>query len=163
AFLFEGCWVVYCIPALKGEAFRRKSKGEITKCVQDETAIAETAVFCIFPFNTEMITVDMYAKMLYAATGIEEFRDPKYLWLVGERIFNLERAINVREGIDGKYDRMPERIVKEPVPREPSKGQVFEEEVLLKDYYKARGWDENGVPTKEKLKELGLDEVAEQL
>ena len=147
----------------KADPFATEGKGEITKYVQDETAIAETAIFCIFPFNMEMVTADMYAKMLYAATGIEEFKDPNYLWLVGERIFNLERAINVREGIDGKYDKMPERIVKEPVLREPSKGQVFEEEILLKDYYKVRGWDENGVPTKEKLRELGLEEVAEKL
>ncbi|NJE13860.1 aldehyde ferredoxin oxidoreductase family protein [Thermococcus sp. LS2] len=147
----------------KVDPFATEGKGEIAKYVQDETAIAETAVFCIFPFNTEMVTVDLYSKLLYAATGIEEFKDPKYLWLVGERIFNLERAFNAREGIDGKYDTMPERIVKEPVPREPSKGQVFELDILLKDYYKVRGWDERGIPTKEKLKELELQEVAEEL
>lgn len=98
-----------------------------------------------------------------AVTGVEEFKDPRYLWLVGERIFNLERAINIREGIDGRYDKMPERIVKEPVPRAPSKGQVFEEDTLLKDYYKVRGWDERGIPRREKLEELGLLEVAGRL
>jgi aldehyde:ferredoxin oxidoreductase len=147
----------------KVDPFATEGKGEITMYVQDETAIAETAVFCTFPFCFEMITVNMYAKMLYATTGIEEFKDPKYLWLTGERIFNLERAINVRDGIDGKYDTIPKRIVKEPVPREPSKGQVFELDVLLKEYYKVRGWDEGGIPTKEKLKELGLEDVAEKL
>jgi len=143
----------------KVDPFATEGKAELAKYVQDETAIAETAVFCIFPFNMEMITVDMYARMLYAVTGIKEFGDPKFLWQVGERIFNLERAINAREGLDARYDKMPVRIVKEPVPREPSKGQVFEEEVLLKDYYIVRGWNEKGIPTSEKLRELGLEEV----
>lgn len=147
----------------KVDPFAIDGKAELAKYVQDETAVAETAIFCIFPFCVEMVTIDMYAKMLYAVTGIEEFKDPKYLWLAGERIFNLERAINVREGIDVRYDKMPERIVREPVPRKPAQGQVFEEEPLLREYYRVRGWDERGIPTKEKLRELGLDEVAEKL
>ncbi|MEM2632130.1 MAG: aldehyde ferredoxin oxidoreductase C-terminal domain-containing protein, partial [Candidatus Bathyarchaeia archaeon] len=140
-----------------------EGKGEITKYVQDETAAAETAVFCAFTLSNEMVTMDLYSKLLHSATGIDRFRDPKYLWLVGERIFNLERAFNIREGFDVSQDTMPERIVKEPMPREPSKGQVFELDVLLKDYYKVRGWNERGIPTKEKLKELGLEGVAKEL
>ncbi|MCS7114550.1 MAG: aldehyde ferredoxin oxidoreductase family protein [Nitrososphaerota archaeon] len=140
-----------------------EGKGEITKYVQDETAAAETAVFCAFALSNEMVTMDLYSKLLHSATGIEKFKNPKYLWLVGERIFNLERAFNVREGFDASQDTMPERIVKEPMPREPSKGQVFELDVLLKDYYKVRGWNERGIPTNEKLKELGLDEAAKEL
>ncbi|MGB4687314.1 MAG: aldehyde ferredoxin oxidoreductase C-terminal domain-containing protein, partial [Coprothermobacter proteolyticus] len=55
-------------------------------------------------------------------------------------------------------DRMPERIVKEPLPYGPSAGQVFEEDALLDDYYAARGWDkETGLPTADKLRQLGLD------
>ncbi|MCS7096177.1 MAG: aldehyde ferredoxin oxidoreductase family protein [Nitrososphaerota archaeon] len=147
----------------KVDPFATEGKGEITKYVQDETAVAETAVFCTFPLTNQMITLDMYSKLLYAATGIEKFNNPKYLWLVGERIFNLERVFIVREGFDARHDAMPERIVKEPVPREPSKGQVFEQDVLLKDYYNVRGWNEQGIPSKEKLKELGLYDAAEQV
>ncbi|MEM2273376.1 MAG: aldehyde ferredoxin oxidoreductase family protein, partial [Candidatus Bathyarchaeia archaeon] len=68
-----------------------EGKAEITKYVQDETAAIETAVFCVFPLNNGMITLDLYSKLLYSVTGVEKFREPKYLWLVGERIFNLER------------------------------------------------------------------------
>ncbi len=136
-----------------------EGKAEITKYVQDRVALIETGVFCTLPWNRWMMDEELYSRMLYAATGIREFNDVKYLLLVGERIFNLERLINAREGIDGKYDKAPLRIVKEPVPRFPSKGQVFEEEILLKDYYRARGWDERGMPTRGKLNELGLSEV----
>ncbi|MEM1537062.1 MAG: aldehyde ferredoxin oxidoreductase C-terminal domain-containing protein, partial [Candidatus Bathyarchaeia archaeon] len=147
----------------KVDPFAVEGKGEITKYVQDETAVAETAVFCSFPLSSDMITLDVYSRLLHAATGIEKFKDPRYLWLVGERIFNLERAFIARDGFDASHDSMPERILKEPVPREPSKGQIFELDLLLKDYYRARGWSELGIPTKEKLVQLELTEAANEL
>ncbi len=147
------------------DPFTTEGKGEIAKYCQDETAAYETGIWCVFVSTFCGLSLDLYAKVLYAVTGVEGFKDSRYLLQVGERIFNLERAINARDGIDGKYDKMPERITKEPVPRDdsPSKGQIFEEEILLKEYYKTRGWDEKGVPTKEKLKELNLEYVANVL
>jgi len=147
----------------KADPLATEGKAEITKYVQDETAAIETAIFCTFPSNSGMITIDLYGKLLYSATGIERFKDPTYLWLVGERIFNLEKAFIVREGFNVSQDTAPERILKEPVPRGPSKGHVFELDVMLKDYYRVRGWDEKGVPTKEKLEELGLFEATKDL
>ncbi len=140
----------------KVDPFTVEKKAELTKFVQDETAFMETAIFCSFPVVRDMVTVELYSELLYTSTGIERFNSPEYLWIVGERIFNLERLFNLREGIDGKYDGVPERISKEPVPREPSRGQIFEDEIMLKDYYGVRGWDENGIPLPEKLRELDL-------
>ena len=86
-----------------------------------------------------------------------DLADVKYLWLVGERIYNLERMFNVREGFGSKDDVMPRRFSNESMSEGPSKGQVFEQEVLLKDYYEARGWNaKTGIPTNAKLNELGL-------
>jgi len=142
------------------DPFTTEGKGEMTKETQCEHALIETGVWCLFV----NMNAEHYSKLLYAATGIEEFKNPKTLLICGERILNLERAFNVREGFDGSYDKMPERITKEPIPRAaPSKGQVFEEEVLLKDYYRACGWNERGIPTKEKLIELDLEDVAQKL
>jgi len=149
----------------KVDPFSTEGKGELAKLVQDETAIFEAAGFCVFPLFSEMITLDVLSKLLHAATGIEEFKDAKYLWLVGERIYNLEKAFNVREGVGTRdSDALPERILREPVPRLPSKGQVFELDKLLDDYYTARGWDvKTGLPTRRKLEELGLREAADSL
>jgi aldehyde:ferredoxin oxidoreductase len=149
----------------KVDPFSIEGKGELAKYVQDETAMFESAGFCLFPICPEMITAELLSKLLYYATGIEEFKDPKYLWLVGERVYNLEKAINVREGVGTReYDTLPERILKEPVPRPPAKGQIFELDKLLDDYYKVRGWDvKTGLPTRKKLEELGLKDVAETL
>ncbi|MBS7647917.1 aldehyde ferredoxin oxidoreductase family protein [Candidatus Bathyarchaeota archaeon] len=140
----------------KVDPFTVEGKAELTKYVQDEMAVCETAVFCKLIVNHDVINPKFYSRVLYAVTGIETFKDPKYLWTVGERIWNLERMFNVREGVDGKYDTLPERLLKEPHPRNPAKGQTFELDRLLKDYYKVRGWNEQGIPTKEKLAELEI-------
>jgi aldehyde:ferredoxin oxidoreductase len=145
------------------DPFSTEGKGELAMLAQNQSAYIETGVWCTFIVG--MVPLELQGRILYAATGIEDFKNAGYLLLVGERIFNLERAFNVREGIDSRYDKMPERIVKEPIPRRDTAAcnQVFEEEILLKDYYKVRGWNEKGVPTKEKLEEIGLDEVALKL
>ncbi|RLI37156.1 ABC transporter ATP-binding protein, partial [Candidatus Bathyarchaeota archaeon] len=103
-----------------------------------------------------------YNKLLYAVTGIREFFDINYLWTVGERIYNLERIFNVREGVSRKDDNYPDRIKYEVLLSGPSAKQVFEQEDLLNQYYEARGWDiETGIPKKSKLLELGLDFAVE--
>jgi aldehyde:ferredoxin oxidoreductase len=162
AIAFEESGVPY--KGKKVDPLAVEGKGEIAKYYQDLVAAYETGVWCIFAAFCG-VTLDLYAKLLHAVTGVKEFANSDYLLLAGERIFNLERAINARDGVDGSYDRMPERIAKEPIPRDdsPTKGQIFEEETLLKDYYKARGWNEKGLPTKEKLKELGLEDTATKL
>jgi len=81
----------------------------------------------------------------------------------GERIENLARLFNIREGKGTReYDTLPWKIENVPVPEEgPAKGVCVSDEELqlgLDDYYAARGWDSNGVPTVEKLESLGLGE-----
>jgi len=83
---------------------------------------------------------------------------------IGERIVNLERAFNVREGLTRKDDMLPERFLKEPLPEGPSKGKVCELDKMLDEYYEKRKWDKKtGFPTKAKLSELGLDFAIEDL
>jgi aldehyde:ferredoxin oxidoreductase len=86
---------------------------------------------------------------------------------VGERINNLARAFNVREGFGRADDTLPERIRTEPIKAGASKGQVVSTEDLnqmLDEYYTERGWDiKTGIPTREKLVELGLGYVADDL
>ena len=142
----------------KGRAvdrFALEGKGEITKWNQDDRAVWNCGIMC--NFATGYIDHELYGKLLCSATGQEDFADPDYLWLVGERIFNLERMFNMREGFGRKDDVFPVRFLKEPMEDGPSAGRVFEEESLLMDYYRVRGWNpETGVPTDEKLRELGL-------
>lgn len=139
------------------DRFAIENKAELTKWNQDIGAFMETGIICVIAVNMGMMTPEVYRMLISAATGIEDFADPAYLWRVGERIFNLERMFNVREGFSSKDDVFPSRLTKESMPAGPSAGQVFEAETLLVDYYRARGWDvKTGIPTAAKLNELGL-------
>ena len=77
----------------------------------------------------------------------------------GERIYNLERLINIRQGLQSG-DTLPDRL-KSPLQRDPALGLV-DLEPMLRKYYSIRGWDENGVPKKKRLKKLALDQTVDR-
>jgi aldehyde:ferredoxin oxidoreductase len=82
----------------------------------------------------------------------------------GERLYNLARVYCVREGITRADDTLPARLLEEPLPEGPAKGHVVNLEPLLDAYYEYRNWDKKtGKPTKEKLKELGLEWAIEEI
>ncbi|MCP4535576.1 MAG: aldehyde ferredoxin oxidoreductase family protein [Chloroflexi bacterium] len=137
-----------------------KGKGLVVKHFEEMAAISDALGVCKNTYNNmEVLDWDETAELLQAATGWdftgEEVRR------IGERIVNLERQFIAREGITRQHDTLPKRFLEEPLPEGsgPSTGSVLELEPMLDEYYRARGWDmETGLPTKEKLKELGLDE-----
>jgi aldehyde:ferredoxin oxidoreductase len=148
----------------KATRFAVEGKGEMCKFNQDRVAIYETGIFCIFPMALGLVDVKELKEMLYAATGIGEFNDEEYLFRVGERIWNMERCFNAREGFGRKDDYLPSRFMTEPLERGPIKGHVVEMDLLLDDYYEVRGWaKETGYPKREKLESLGLKAVADEL
>ncbi len=122
------------------------------KTFQDLTAFIDASGLCLF--TSFALGADEYGAMTAAATGWDI--DGNEVLKIGERIWNLERLFNLREGFDKDDDTLPERLLKEPMPEGPNKGTVHKLGELLPEYYKIRGWDENGVPTEEKKKELGL-------
>ncbi|MDP2918685.1 MAG: aldehyde ferredoxin oxidoreductase family protein [Dehalococcoidia bacterium] len=95
------------------------------------------------------------ARMLSAVTGIQFASQD--LHLIGERIWNLERLYNLREGFTCKDDTLPRRLLEEPLKQGPAKGRVVNLAPMLAEYYRFRSWNAEGVPTKEKLKQLGLE------
>jgi aldehyde:ferredoxin oxidoreductase len=76
--------------------------------------------------------------------------------LAGERIWNLERLFNQRAGFTRKDDNLPKRMLTEPLPDGPAKGSTVPLDMMLEEYYKLRGWNEQGRPTEQKLTALGL-------
>jgi aldehyde:ferredoxin oxidoreductase len=142
-------------------AFRleHKGKGLVVKYFEEMAAIADATGVCKNTYNNmEVLDWEGTAELLRAATGWdmtgEEVRR------VGERIVNLERLFIAREGITRRDDTMPRRFLHEPLPEGsgPSTGSVLELEPMLDEYYRARGWDlHTGLPTREKLRELGLE------
>jgi aldehyde:ferredoxin oxidoreductase len=141
-------------------AFRleHKGKGLVVKHFEEMAAISDATGVCKNTYNNmEVLDWEGTAELLQAATGWdfggEEVRR------IGERIVNLERLFIAREGITRKDDTLPARFLHEPLPEGsgPSTGSVLELEPMLDEYYRARGWDlETGLPTRDKLTELGL-------
>lgn len=75
----------------------------------------------------------------------------------GERLFNLKRLINLRFGIGRADDRLPARFLSEPRPSGAAQGVIPDLDLMLGDYYRARGWTPEGVPSPERLSALGLE------
>ena len=104
----------------------------------------------------------MPARFYNAVTG--NSIDAEELLHIGERIVNTERAFNVREALTREDDTLPRRMLEEPMPDGPAKGQVVDLELMLNDCYRFRGWDQDtGLPTRNKLVELGLADIADGL
>ncbi len=83
--------------------------------------------------------------------------DTAELLKIGERIWNLQKLYNVKRGFGRKDDTLPERLLTEPLTERAPTGQVSRVPEMLDEYYTLRGWDLEGIPTKEKLQELGLE------
>lgn len=89
-----------------------------------------------------------------AATGIDYTLED--FVKIGERTWNLERLFNLKAGLTKADDSLPKRLLREAHKEGPSAGVTVQLDQMLPIYYKERGWDEEGVPTAEKLAELGL-------
>jgi aldehyde:ferredoxin oxidoreductase len=128
-------------------------KTYILKDLEDGFGVFDAIGGC--KFMGIVLTAEDWASLISKLLGYEytatDFRK------TGERLFNLARVYNVREGITRADDTLPARLLEEPMPEGPAKGQTVNLDPLLDAYYEFRGWDKNGIPTKEKLKELGLD------
>ncbi|MFX1425213.1 MAG: aldehyde ferredoxin oxidoreductase family protein [Promethearchaeota archaeon] len=107
-------------------------------------------------FMGMVLTSEDWASLIEKLLGYD-FSKEDFLKM-GERLYNLARVYNVREGVTRADDTLPPRLLEEPMPEGPAEGQVVNLDPLLDAYYDYRGWDkETGKPTKEKLKELGLE------
>ena len=110
--------------------------------------------------DTEMVT-----RVFNLVTGKDW--DLNRLLKVSERVRNLERMFDVRQGLRRQDDSLPKKFFDQPLTHGPYKGEVMDKdkfERMKDEYYDIRGWDkETGIPTREKLEELGLGEVADEV
>jgi aldehyde:ferredoxin oxidoreductase len=138
-----------------------KGKGMLLALDQDFSAMINSLEICYFIIGKlqQGLMPDDLAELLTNATGIEYSGDE--LMKIGERIFNIERMFNIREGMGRKDDTLPGIFFEEKdTPWGPTGINKAEFQEMLDEYYSFRGWDEEGIPTKEKLWELGLNDIA---
>jgi aldehyde:ferredoxin oxidoreductase len=151
---------------VKGKIDRFKAEKSIGKTVMDREdllAVVDSLILCKF-IRGVFYSFDKFAELYTLTTGINMTANK--LRKAGERIYNLEKAYNVREGWTKKDEYPPPRIMKDPIPDGVAKGSVVtkkEFELMLDAYFEARGWNSDGIPKKEKLIELGLNEVAKDV
>ena len=129
-----------------------KGKADLDITFQNLTAALDSSGACLF--STFGIGADELAEMLTALTGVS-YPTAEFM-KAGERIWNLERVWNLKAGFSAKDDTLPERLLKDPIKTGPSKGGLSKLPEILPEYYRLRGWDKNGIPGEEKLKELSL-------
>jgi len=124
---------------------------------QNWNSFVNALVVCIF---ANVPTGD-YIELFNAATGRN--LDGAAALEIGERIFNLKRALNIRLGYTPKGERLP-KLLRQPLAEGGTEGFVPDEELLLEEYYAVRDWDRgSGKPSKRKLEALGLTKIAEEL
>lgn len=133
-------------------------KAELTRRIQDKSKTIDSAIFCMFALDFGY-TLEFISTCITAVTGMS--MSPEKIEEIGDRISNLERLFALREGFRGKKDDVvPARFIEEALPSGESKGERLDLEAMLGEYYQVRGWDEEGIPTRKKLEELGLEEYS---
>jgi len=149
---------------LKGTVDRfkvEKGRSKFVIEIEDLYTIIDSLIVCKFSRGVYYKEYEDLSRYYTLATGIamtsEELRR------AGERINNLGRLFNLREGLSRKDDHLPPKVMSTPIPDDTvSKGSYItqkELDFMLDDYYAHRGWTNEGVPTLEKLKELGLEHL----
>ena len=153
---------VYDITGKVDRLKAEKGRGKLVKDSEDIYALIDSFIICKNAKGTLYKELPDLAKLYTLITGYE--MTPEELSLAGERINNLARLINLREGLSRKDDTLPWKVMNQPIPDDgPAKGAVVtqqELDLLLDDYYKARGWTLDGVPTKATLDKLGLEDLS---
>jgi aldehyde:ferredoxin oxidoreductase len=136
-----------------------KGKGKIVKILQDGLVMPDVLCVCKF-FMYTGITLEHYAQLMSGITGWQ--LEGKDLLRIGERVINLQRLFNQREGFAKKDDELTDRAKQRPlfgIYHDEDRCIIKDYEEMLQEYYEARGWDhKTGIPKKEKLLELGLQD-----
>ncbi|MDO8788766.1 MAG: aldehyde ferredoxin oxidoreductase family protein [Sulfuritalea sp.] len=137
---------------VKTDPLVTEGKADLVKAFQDATSVFDSAGVCVFTTFAWSLA-DLQPQLDAACDG--DWTMEK-LTLVGERIWNMERLFNNAAGFTAKDDDLPPRLKTEPAKTGPAKGLVNGIDKMRPEYYKARGWNPEGVPSKETRARLGL-------
>ena len=143
-----------------------KGKAMMGKWFEDLYTVCNALGICFFTVGSRLAWGPTYlSKLLSACTGRET--TPQEIVEMGEKIFTLFKAYNIRQGLTRKEDAWPDRFFEEPLPEGPAQGRVVTREEIhqvLDEYYELRGWEKSsGLPMEKTLNELGLNDIAAEL
>jgi aldehyde:ferredoxin oxidoreductase len=163
----KDAWVISWEVKVGRDRYSEEKVDKVIEFQRIRGGFFESATVCRLPWIELGFELEWYPKFLYAATGFEINWDE--LNIIADRVYALIRAFWVRE-YGKKWSREmefpPARWFEEPLTKGNLKGAKLDRakyEVMLNMYYRKRGWDERGIPTKTTLEKLGLKDVAKQL
>jgi aldehyde:ferredoxin oxidoreductase len=139
-------------------------RGKLAREKEEFAAVFDSLVLCKFLRNCFENFFEDAARIYTMTTGIP--LTAKELQEVGERVVNLKKAFNIREGWTRADDWLPPRVMNDPLPTGPGQGcyiKADELNMMIDDYYQARGWTPEGLIPKSKLIALGLEDIAEDI
>jgi aldehyde:ferredoxin oxidoreductase len=162
----KDAWVISWEVKYGRESYDQTKVDKIIE-LQRLRTLFEAFTTCRLPWVEVGFELDWYPRFLKAATGLTMTMEN--LYPVADRIYSLARAFWVREfgqNWSSNMDMIPNRWFNEPLTKGPFKGAKLDKskyEAMLQTYYKKRGWDNRGIPTKSTLNKLGLSDVAQEL
>ncbi len=136
-------------------------KAEYVKTEQDLFAVINSLGVCIFAVSS--VGLRQLTPMLYSICGLEGLKLTENLLAIGERVNNLTRLFNLREGLKAIDDALPDRFSDVPISEGPLKGCTVDIGQMMEEYYHLRGWDKEGRPLPDKLEELNLVKEGENV
>jgi aldehyde:ferredoxin oxidoreductase len=136
------------------DRFSTKGKPAVAKKVQDFYSMIDSSGICNF-IVIGSPDANVFINLMEKGTGLD-FGGLDGFLKTGERIYNLERLFNLKAGLTAKDDTLPKRMLTEPMPEGPGKGEVVRLNEMLPEYYKLRGWTAKGIPSAKKLAQLGI-------
>jgi len=139
---------------IKLDPFTPKEKPYWLTILQNTTSFVDASGICLFS-TFDMNPGEDVTAMVSESLG-HNVGGPEDMLKIGDRIWNLERMFNNAAGLTRADDSLPPRITSEPLTEGPSKGHVVDLPPMLDEYYQLRGWDTQGRPTSDKLRQLGL-------
>jgi aldehyde:ferredoxin oxidoreductase len=163
----KDAWVIHWEVQFGRESYSEEKINKVIEMQRLRGGVFESLIVCRFPYAELGFELEWYTKYLHAATGRE--MPFNALIYTADKTLNLIRAFWIREYAHGwtrDMDVPPARWFKEPLTEGPLKGAMLDAlkyDVMLKKYYRKRGWDARGIPKKITLKKLGLSDVAIEL
>ena len=160
-------WIISWEVKVGRESYSEEKINKVIEMQRLRGGVFEALTVCRFPNTSLGFELEWYTKYLHAATG----REMPFNTLIysADKILNLIRAFWIREYASNwtkDMDFPPVRWFKDPLTEGPLKGAMLDAlkyDVMLKKYYRKRGWDSRGIPTKTTLKKLGLSDEANEL
>jgi aldehyde:ferredoxin oxidoreductase len=142
----------------KYDRFSAEGKAKLVCDLQNMRAAVDSIGVCVIA--SRVIGTEEMAQIMGVVTGWNFSKSS--IEKTGERIYNLERMLAVRDGISRRDDDLPPRLLTEAMSRGPCRGILLGRknlERMLDEYYEARGWGQEGVPGEGKLEELGIKKL----